>query len=179
MIEERKCLFSKEQLDNVSNIIEDNLSILLKNEEYCKLENCISDLHERICSKIKNTELENIFENYNNNIIDHKIYELALVYNVGILAGIELSDIKKEVVTNSEKYLSKKIIDFSKYLNQKQVKFLEEFKVFIDNRLYTIEELKKINREVFFYSNSSIYSQKSINEILEIFTKISNDYEIK
>ena len=178
MIEERKCLFSKEQLDNVYNIIENNLSILLENEEYCKQENCISNAHEILCSKIKNTELEKTFETYNSNTIDHKMYELALIYNVGILTGMELSDMKKDVSINSRQYLSKRIIDFSKYLHQEQIKFLEEFKIFIDNRLYTIEEFSKINREVYSHTNSSLYSQKSINEILEVFEKISSDYSI-
>lgn len=179
MIEEKKCLFSKEQLDNVSNILKNNISVLENNKDYCNQLERITDLQEKLSSSIKDEEVQNLFLEYDSMIIDSVRYELSLIYNVGILTGIELSNMKNEIETNSKQYLSKRIIDFSKYLNQEQIKFLEELKIFIDNRLYTAEEFDQIDREVFAHFNSSIYSQKSINEILEIFAKISSDYEIK
>lgn len=83
---------------------------------------------------MKNTELEKTFEIYNSNIIGHKIYELVLIYNIGMLKGMELSDMKKDVSINSRQ--SKRVIDFYKYLNKEQLKFLEDFKIFIDNRIH-------------------------------------------
>lgn len=179
MIEEKKCLFSKAQLDNVSNILKNNISILECNEDYCNQSKRITNLQEKISSSIKDKEIQNLFLEYDSMIINSIRYELSLIYNVGILTGIELSNMKNEIETNSEQYLSKRIIDFSKYLNQEQLKFLEELKIFIENRLYTAEEFDQIDKKVFAHLNSSIYSQKLISEILEIFAKISRDYEIK
>lgn len=172
-------IFSKEEFEKVSNIIENNSSILLKNTEYCNQEKEISNLYETICSKIKNTELENIFENYNNITIDHILYELTLIYNIGIITGMDLSDMKKEIKAYSEQYCSKKIVDFSKYLNQTQLDFLKTLKIFIENKLYTEEEFELIKRGILFHINTNKVSKEDEKELLEIFSKISNDYSFK
>lgn len=171
-------IFSKEELERVSNIIENNLSVLLKNADYCKQENCINDLHEVICSKTNNTELQNIFEKYNNIMVDHKLYEFALIYNIGLLTGIELSDLKKEIKFYSEQYCSKKIVNFSKYLNQTQIEILEKLKIFIEDRLYTEEEYQLMKREILAHSFLNNISEKEKKEFLEIFSRIANDYNL-
>lgn len=178
MIEDRKCLFSKEELEKVSNIVENNISILLKSEDYCNQEEKIANLHETICLKLINTELETLFWEYNKEMLDHKIYELALVYNIGKIMGMELSDLKNEIKVYEE-CLSKRIIDFSKYLDEKQINCLKELKIIIENRLYTVEEFDKIDKDLLSYYNMSNTPHEQIDEILEIFAKISNDYEIK
>ena len=172
-------IFSKEELERVSNIIENNLSVLLKNTDYCKQENCITDLHEIICSKTNNTELQNAFEKYNNYMIDHKTYEFALIYNIGLLTGMELSNLKKEIKTYSEEYCSKKIIDFSKYLNQTLIQNLENLKIFIEDKLYTEEEYQLIKREILVHSSINNISETEKKEFLKIFSKIDNDYNFK
>lgn len=172
-------IFSKEELERVSNIIENNLSVLLKNADYCKQENCISDLHEVICSKTNNTELQNIFEKYNNNMIDHKLYEFALIYNIGLLTGMELSSLKNEIKLYSEQYCSKRIVEFFKYLNQAQIELLEKLKIFIEEKLYTEEEYQLIKREILIHSAINNISEIEKQEFLKIFSKIDNDYNFK
>lgn len=179
MLNENECLFSKAQLDMISNILKNNKSVLENNKDYCNQLERINILQEKIRSSIADEEIQSIFDDYESMLIDNERYELALIYNIGVLTGMELTSIKNETKVISEQYLSKRIIDFSKYLNQEQLKFLEELKIFIDNRLYTEEEFDQIDRELYLHSNTSIYSQEKINEILEIFAKISSDYEIK
>ena len=178
MKESNEAIFSNAELDNISNILNNNMSILESNEDYLNQIERITELQEKIIMNIKDRDIKNLFLQYESEIIDNKRFEQVLIYNIGIVTGIELNNMKDEIQINSKKYLSKRIIDFSKYLDQDQLKFLEEIKIFINDRLYTPEEFDKIDRDVFAYSRSSIVSHKKINEILEIFAKISSDYEI-
>ena len=178
MKKSNETIFSNAELDNISNILNSNMSILESNSDYCNQIERIAELQEKIITNIENIETKNLFLEYESEMIDNKKFEQVLIYNIGLITGIELNNMKDEIKINSKKYLSKRIIDFSKYLNQEQLKFLEEIKIFINDRLYTPEEFDKIDRDVFAYSRSSIVSHKKINEILEIFAKISSDYEI-
>lgn len=73
-------------------------------------------------------------------------------------------------------YRNKEIIDFSKYLTQDDLITLQEFDVFIEDRLYTEEEFFFIKSQIFIYLAIKNNSNKKYQRIHNLFLTMINDY---
>lgn len=89
-----------------------------------------------------------------------------------------------------KKYYTKKIVDFSKYLDKKDIEVLKKFGCEINKQLYTEYEFDIIDGKLLLYycengekpdekyklENIGV-TQKEYNAILKKFEQISKDYE--
>lgn len=88
-----------------------------------------------------------------------------------------------------QRYHMKKIVDFSKYLNQQDVDILKKFGIEIKDEIYTEYEFDLVDEVIFLYyrepgEKNEKYniedigvSQEEYDRILAKFTQISKDYE--
>lgn len=85
-------LFSKQELENISNIFNSNYNILKKNKTYKEQTNKIDTIHSKLSNILKNEE-KRMFEEYDVMIWENREIELSLMYNLGIKKGIEIKDL--------------------------------------------------------------------------------------
>lgn len=85
-------LFSEEQIENVSNLLDKNYYMLKKNKTYSQQQLEINKLHEEICND-SSKKLEDLFLKYESLMLDNRRYELLILYNSGIKRGFEMKDL--------------------------------------------------------------------------------------
>lgn len=88
-----------------------------------------------------------------------------------------------------KKYYTKKLVDFSKYLDEKDIEILKKFGCEIKQELYTEYEFDLLDEVIFLYyrepgEKNEMYniedigvSQEEYDRILNKFSQISKDYE--
>ncbi|MBQ7411190.1 MAG: hypothetical protein IJW20_07410 [Clostridia bacterium] len=88
-----------------------------------------------------------------------------------------------------KKYYTKKIVDFSKYLNQQDLDILKKFGIEIKDQIYTEYEFDLVDEVIFLYyrepgEKNEKYniedigvSQDEYDRILEKFIQISKEYD--
>lgn len=87
-----KEIFSQDDLDFVSNLIDTHNHILMENEDYKKLNDKIFDISEQIEKLPEN--VKNLFRDYHFNLQQSYNYEFSLLYNLGLKKGFEIKEIK-------------------------------------------------------------------------------------
>lgn len=86
-------LFSEEQIENISDLLDKNYHVLSKIENYTKQQKKISKFHAEICNN-SSGQIKYLFCEYDCLISDSRRYELSLLYHLGLKKGLEMKDLK-------------------------------------------------------------------------------------
>lgn len=85
-------LFCKEEVENVSNMLENNYYVLSKIKDYREQSLKLNELHSKITDKIPKSLSESFCE-YDSLIWDTRGYELSLLYHLGLKKGFEINNL--------------------------------------------------------------------------------------